>query len=114
MVRPRLSMRRIGWPNARRSRRTMSTIGSDKFSSKSGASPRRHEGGMPTLPPTRIADPQDAPAIRWGVLAPGGIARDWTAALHARTTSRVVAVGSRSEERAQAFADEFGVARVHG
>jgi predicted dehydrogenase len=69
---------------------------------------------MTTLPATRIAQPLDAPAIRWGVLAPGGIAREWTAALHATTASRVVAVGSRSRDRAQAFADEFGVERAHG
>ncbi|MEO9139937.1 MAG: Gfo/Idh/MocA family oxidoreductase [Jatrophihabitans sp.] len=69
---------------------------------------------MTTLPSTRIPDPNDAPAIRWGVLAPGGIARDWTAALHARTASRVVAVGSRSHDRAQAFAADFGVERAHG
>lgn len=56
----------------------------------------------------------NAPAIRWGVLAPGGIAHDWAAALHAATTSRVVAVGSRSRERAQAFAAEFGAERAHG
>jgi predicted dehydrogenase len=69
---------------------------------------------MMTLPSPRVPDPLDAPAIRWGVLAPGGIARDWTAALHARTASRVVAVGSRSLDRAQAFAAEFGVERAHG
>jgi predicted dehydrogenase len=67
-----------------------------------------------SLPATRIPDSLDAPAIRWGVLAPGGIARSWTAALHATTSSRVVAVGSRSLERAQAFAAEFGVERSHG
>jgi predicted dehydrogenase len=67
-----------------------------------------------TLPTSRIPDPIDAPAIRWGVLAPGGIAHDWVTALHATTRSRVVAVGSRSLERAQAFADEFGVERAHG
>ncbi len=67
-----------------------------------------------TLPPTRIPDPLDAPAIRWGVLAPGGIARDWTAALHETTASRVTAVGSRSLDRAQAFAADFGVERAHG
>jgi len=61
-----------------------------------------------------VADPLDAPAIRWGVLAPGGIAHDWTTALHAATASRVVAVGSRSLERAQAFAGEFGAERAHG
>jgi predicted dehydrogenase len=69
---------------------------------------------MTTLPPSRVPDPAEAPTIRWGVLAPGGIARAWTAALHARTTSRVVAVGSRSLERAEGFAAEFGVERAHG
>ena len=69
---------------------------------------------MTTLPSSRIPDPADAPAIRWGVLAPGGIARDWIAALHATTTSRVAAVGSRSVERARSFADEFGVERAYG
>ena len=66
------------------------------------------------LPASRIPDPIDAPAIRWGVLAPGGIAHAWTAALHTRTSSRVAAVGSRSLDRAQAFAAEFGVERAHG
>ena len=69
---------------------------------------------MMTLPLSRIPDPLEAPVIRWGVLAPGGIAHKWTAALHARTTSRVVAAGSRSLERAQAFATEFGAARAYG
>ncbi|MBE7189830.1 Gfo/Idh/MocA family oxidoreductase [Jatrophihabitans endophyticus] len=67
-----------------------------------------------TLPTTRIPDPNDAPALRWGVLAPGGIARDWTAALHATTASRVVAAGSRSLERARAFAADFDVDRAYG
>lgn len=69
---------------------------------------------MTTLPSSRIPDPIDAPAIRWGVLAPGGIAHHWAAALHAKTASRVAAVGSRSLERAQAFAAEFGAERAHG
>ena len=69
---------------------------------------------MTTLPAPRTPDPLDAPEIRWGVLAPGGIAHDWTAALHARTASRVTAVGSRSKERAGAFAAEFRIDRAHG
>lgn len=66
------------------------------------------------LPTTRVPDRRDAPALRWGVLAPGGIARDWTAALHATTASRVLAVGSRSADRAKAFAAEFDVERSYG
>jgi len=69
---------------------------------------------MTTLPAARTSDPADAPTIRWGVLAPGGIAHDWVSALHARTTSRVVAVGSRAIGRAQEFASAFGVERAHG
>ncbi|WP_375501808.1 Gfo/Idh/MocA family protein [uncultured Jatrophihabitans sp.] len=69
---------------------------------------------MTSLPAPRTPDPKSAPAIRWGIVAPGGIARDWTAALHATTASRVTAVGSRAQDRAQAFADEFGVERAYG
>lgn len=69
---------------------------------------------MTKLPSSRTRDPLDAPSIRWGVLAPGGIARDWTAALHATTTSRVTAVGSRSLDRSEAFAAQFGIERAHG
>jgi predicted dehydrogenase len=73
-----------------------------------------HDGRVTTLPLSRTPDPLDAPALRWGVLAPGGIAHDWAAALHARTTSCVVAAGSRSLDRARAFAGEFGAERAYG
>ena len=51
--------------------------------------------------------------IRWGVLAPGRIARKFAEGLQDADGAELVAVGSRSAERAQAFADEFGVSRVH-
>lgn len=60
------------------------------------------------LPTTRVPDPGTAPALRWGVLGPGGIARSFVAALHTHTRSRCVAVGSRSSARAQAFAADVG------
>ncbi|MFP3416602.1 Gfo/Idh/MocA family oxidoreductase, partial [Bacillus sp. SIMBA_074] len=41
-------------------------------------------------------------------------AADFTAALHRHTTQRVVAAGSRSIERARAFAAAHGVDRAHG
>ncbi|MFP3381635.1 hypothetical protein SB767_35545, partial [Bacillus sp. SIMBA_069] len=65
------------------------------------------------LPEPRHPDPADAPPLRWGVLGPGGIAADFTAALHRHTTQRVVAAGSRSIERARAFAAAHGVDRAH-
>ncbi|MFP5416957.1 MAG: Gfo/Idh/MocA family protein [Actinomycetes bacterium] len=66
-----------------------------------------------TLPASRIPDPSVAPPLRWGVLAPGGIAAAMTEALQRRTRQRVVAVGSRNAERARAFADRWGIDRAH-
>ena len=67
-----------------------------------------------SLPASRIPDPMAAPPLRWGVIGPGGIATGFTEALHANTRSRVVAVGSRSSERAGAFAQRFGAERSYG
>lgn len=53
-------------------------------------------------------------SLRWAVLAPGEIAADFTRTLHANSSHRVVAVGSRSPERAWAFASRFGVERSYG
>lgn len=67
------------------------------------------------LPTPRTPDPLQAPVLNWGILAPGGIARTFAEALNARTRQRIVAVGSRSVERAQAFVDEFSSqARAYG
>ncbi len=51
--------------------------------------------------------------IRWGILGTGKIARIVARALAESKTGSLVAVASRSLERAQAFASEFGVARAH-
>ncbi|GGL31202.1 Gfo/Idh/MocA family oxidoreductase [Phycicoccus endophyticus] len=73
---------------------------------------------MPTpslaLAPPTVPDPMDAPGLRWGVLGPGGIANTFAAAVRAGTRSEVVAVGSRSADRASAFAGRHGVARSYG
>lgn len=60
-----------------------------------------------TLPATTVPDPAKAPGLRWGVIAPGGIARNFIGTMHAATASRLVAVCSRSLERAQVFAGDF-------
>ncbi len=54
------------------------------------------------------------PAVRWGVLAPGAIADDWVGAVHRFTDQRVVAVASRSAEKAEAFAGRHGIPRSYG
>ena len=63
------------------------------------------------IPRSRVADPAEAPPIRWGIIAPGWIAGQFTDAVHKHTRSRVVAVGSSSRERAEAFAAEYEVPR---
>ncbi|MBT2493363.1 Gfo/Idh/MocA family oxidoreductase [Streptomyces sp. ISL-96] len=55
--------------------------------------------------------------VRWGVLATGGIASSFTTDLMAmRETdgAEVVAVASRTTEKAKAFADRFGIPRAYG
>jgi predicted dehydrogenase len=52
--------------------------------------------------------------LRWGIAGPGRIARNVIQDFEHVEGSRVVAVGSRSQDRAQAFADDFGVERAHG
>lgn len=51
--------------------------------------------------------------IRWGILGPGSIARSFATGLQSTPDAELVAVGSRSQERADAFGDEFHVPRRH-
>jgi predicted dehydrogenase len=69
---------------------------------------------LAALPEPRHPDPADAPPLRWGVLGPGAIAADFTDALHRHTRQRVVAAGSRSAERAEAFSAAHGIQRSYG
>ena len=52
--------------------------------------------------------------IRWGILATGGIAATFVDDLRYRPDAEVVAVGSRSDEAAEAFAAAHGIPRAHG
>ncbi|MET0736584.1 MAG: Gfo/Idh/MocA family oxidoreductase [Microbacterium sp.] len=54
-----------------------------------------------------------APRLRWGILGPGGIAHAFTKDLQT-VGSTVAAVGSRSQETADAFAAEYGIPNAHG
>ena len=65
------------------------------------------------VPMAHVEDPMSAPPIRWGVVGPGGIASDFTRAVTRHTQSQVVAVGSRSQERAERFAGEWGIPRAY-
>lgn len=52
--------------------------------------------------------------IRWGILGPGRISREFAAGLREADGAKLVAIGSRDRDRARAFADEFGASRGHG
>ena len=52
--------------------------------------------------------------IRWGILATGWIAGQFTEDLLRLPDAEVVAVGSRAADAAQAFATRYGVGRAHG
>jgi predicted dehydrogenase len=68
---------------------------------------------LTSLPAPRFPDPGDAPTLRWGILAPGWIAGLFADTVLANTSQRIVAVGSRSSERADAFAQTYGVERSY-
>ncbi|MEU7744703.1 Gfo/Idh/MocA family oxidoreductase [Nonomuraea sp. NPDC049158] len=65
--------------------------------------------------PSHLPDPElylpgtGEPSLRWGIVGPGWIAGEFAKALRAHTAQRVVAVSSRSADRAAAFAAEHGI-----
>ena len=66
-----------------------------------------------TLPAPRTPDPRSAPTLRWGVMGTGWIAERFVASLQAHSSQEVVAIGSRSDETAVAFAQRFDLQRSH-
>jgi predicted dehydrogenase len=54
-----------------------------------------------------------ATTTRWGILGPGRIAHKFATGLQAAPGAELVAVGSRSQANADAFADVFGAPKRH-
>jgi len=52
--------------------------------------------------------------VRWGILGLGSIARSFATGLRALPEAELLAVGSRTAEKAAAFGDEFGAPHRHG
>jgi len=70
---------------------------------------------LPTLLPTsRIAPASEAPTLRWGVLGSGWIAERFIESVRAHTKQDIVAVGSRSKDRAEAFASRMALEQAFG
>lgn len=65
--------------------------------------------------PAHLPDPElylpgtGEPSLRWGIVGPGWIADKFAKALRAHTAQRVVAVSSRSLDRAASFAADHGI-----
>ncbi|MBV2353707.1 Gfo/Idh/MocA family oxidoreductase [Streptomyces sp. J2-1] len=53
-------------------------------------------------------------SVRWGILATGGIASAFAADLVDLPDAEIVAVASRRQDSAEAFAERFGVRRAYG
>ncbi len=66
------------------------------------------------LPAARTPDPRSAPSLRWGVIGTGWIADRFVSSLQQHSSQRVVAVGSRTQESARAFADRHSIAAAYG
>jgi predicted dehydrogenase len=66
------------------------------------------------FPAVKVAALRGGPVLRWGVMAPGEIAGDFTATVLANTDQQITAVASRSHERAAAFAQHHHIPKAYG
>ena len=61
-----------------------------------------------------MADVAQNGTFRWGIASTGSIAAKMCEALASSPDAEIVAVGSRTQPSADAFAQRFGIARAHG
>lgn len=66
------------------------------------------------LPTSRIPDPMEAPVLRWGILGTGWIADKFIRSVRAHTRQEIAAVGSRSQDSADAFASRQQIGAAYG
>ena len=57
--------------------------------------------------------PITSETIHWGILGPGTIAKQFATGLQAVSGAKLLSVGSRSQEKADAFADQYGAPKRH-
>ena len=67
---------------------------------------------MSWFPDVQVPALRGGPRLRWGVLAPGAIAGDFTATVLTNTDQKITAVASRSPDRAAQFAARHGIDAV--
>jgi predicted dehydrogenase len=62
---------------------------------------------------SQLSQTTGGPLLRWGILAPGEIAAAFVHTLRTNTDQRIVAVASRSKDRAVAFGRDFGISKSY-
>jgi predicted dehydrogenase len=67
-----------------------------------------------SLPASRIKPASEAPILRWGILGSGWIAERFIESVRAHTKQDIVAVGSRSRDRAEEFASRMELKEAYG
>jgi len=55
-----------------------------------------------------------ADQLRWGIIGPGGIAHKFAQGVQHSKTGQLVAVGSRRQENADRFGEQYGIPHRHG
>ena len=65
------------------------------------------------LPTPLVVDNRSVPTLRWGIIGPGGIAEVFVGAAQKHTSQVFAAVASRTQGRAESFAKEFSIPKVH-
>lgn len=56
----------------------------------------------------------DKRVVKWGIMGPGGISGNFASELKHAPGAELVAVAGRSKEKADAFAEKYGVLRAYG
>lgn len=59
-----------------------------------------------------VTNPESVPALRWGIIGPGGIAKVFMAAVQKHTRQQIHAVASRTQGLAQSIGAEFQIPLV--
>jgi predicted dehydrogenase len=67
-----------------------------------------------SLPNPRIEPASEAPVVRWGILGSGWIAERFIESVRAHTKQDIVAIASRSKDRAEEFASRMGLKQAYG
>jgi len=89
-------------------------VGSPAAAEQGPSSPTSDPVGPASAPQASAAAPGSREVIRWGILATGWIAKLFTEDLAHLPDAQVLAVGSRSLEGAQAFAETHNIPRAYG